>query len=371
MEQTIKSQKTLLAPGSDADARFLGWQDTSLGEIFPLYTITTAGHPSCNSTVSEETLRKLRLRVPRTPSPYPETPPSPWQRLGVELNHPQTAQEAMTFAGLDFTVVKKPIREMLLAPVEGSVTMRTDTDQFLGIAEGDYEPIQNIDAFRFFDALVAEGEATYETAGSFGNGERVWLLAKLPGYIRVHGNDIVNKYLLLTNNHDGRSQVHAKLTPVRVVCNNTLTSALRGEGEMYIRGGGNAAKDLGQAVTILGSSISLCDRLETVFNYMASTKITENQLRQYVQTLVPDGEKEENTTRTQEIRESVLQLYESGLGANLSRGTVWGAFNSVTEYTDHMMLEGNPTARLSSIWFGRGEQLKLKAFRLAEQMLQA
>ncbi|MEO8167835.1 MAG: DUF932 domain-containing protein [bacterium] len=364
-------QNTIIAPGSDVDASFLSWQDTLSGEIFPIYTITAAGHPLCNSMVREETLRKLRLRVPRTPSPYPETPPSPWQRLGVELNHPQTAQEALTFAGLDFTVVKKPIREILLAPVEGCVTMRTDTDQFLGIVDGDYEPIQNIDAFRFFDALVAEGEATYETAGVFGNGERVWLLAKLPGYIRVQGNDIVNKYILLTNSHDGRSQVHAKLTPVRVVCNNTLTSALDGEGELHIRGGRNAAKDLGQAVTILGSSISLCERLETVFNHMASTKITESQLRKYVQTLVPDGEEGENTSRTREIRESVLQLYESGLGANLSRGTVWGAFNSVTEYTDHMMMDVNPTARLSSIWFGRGEQLKLKAFRLAEQMLQA
>jgi len=106
-----------------------------------------------------------------------------------------------------------------------------------------------------------------------------------------------------------------------------------------------------------------------MFNGMAARKITEVQLREYVQALVPDNEEAENTVRTEKIRNSVLQLHDSGLGAHLARGTWWGAFNSVAEYTDHMMLGENSTTRLNSIWFGRGEQLKLKAFRLAEKML--
>ena len=102
---------------------------------------------------------------------------------------------------------------------------------------------------------------------------------------------------------------------------------------------------------------------------MAAKKITDEQLREYLQALIPDNEETGNPAKTKEILNSVLKLHESGQGAHLARGTLWGAFNSVAEYTDHMMLDEDSTTRLNSIWFGRGEQLKLKAFRLAEKML--
>jgi hypothetical protein len=92
-------------------------------------------------------------------------------------------------------------------------------------------------------------------------------------------------------------------------------------------------------------------------------------LREYVQALVPDNEEAEHTARTKKIRQSVLQLHDSGLGAHLARGTLWGAFNSVAEYTDHMMSGEDSATRLDSIWFGRGEKLKLKAFNLAQRMM--
>jgi phage/plasmid-like protein (TIGR03299 family) len=358
-------------PGTDSDANFLGWQETLSGGIFPLFNITVADHPLYLSTVSEATLRRLRLRVPRALSPYPEIRPSPWHNLGIELNHPKTARDAIEKAGLDYTVVKKPLELKTGLQQDAYATVRTDTDEVLGFVNESYEPIQNIDAFTFFDALVSEDEAIYETAGVLGYGERIWILAKLPGYIKVHGNDIVNKYLLLTNSHDGRSHVRVKLTPIRVVCNNTLTCALQGAGEVQIHHTPNALRDLEQAGTILGLSNSLYEKLDVMFNGMANKKITEEQLREYVQALVPDNEEAENTARTEEIRNSVLWLHDSGRGAHLARGTLWGAFNSVTEYTDHMMLGGDSTTRLNSIWFGRGEQLKLKAFHLAEQMMQA
>ena len=250
-------------------------------------------------------------------------------------------------------------------------TVRTDTGDVLGIVPGSYEPIQNRDAFTFFDNLVGTGEAIYETAGTLGHGERIWILAKLPGFIKVHGNDIVNKYLLLINSHNGSSQVRVKLTPIRVVCNNTLTSALQGAGDVQISHTPNALRDWEQAVKLIGLSNSLYEQLDIIFNDMASKKISEAQLQDYVQALVPDNEETENNARTENIRHSVLQLHASGRGANLSRGTLWSAFNSVTEYTDHMMLGGDQTARLNSIWFGHGEQLKLKAFHLAEQMMQS
>jgi len=355
------------------EAVFLGWQKTSWGDIFPLYNIFKLGNPSYLSTVTEKTLQALHIRIPRTPSPYPGLGPSPWHNLGTELVNPATAREAIEAAGLNYTVVKKPLKELveLNHPTDVSdrwATVRTDTGDVLGIVGDSYEPIQNRDAFRFFDTLVGTDEAIYETAGVIGRGERIWILAKLPGFIKVHGNDIVSKYLLLSNSHDGSSLVRVKLTPIRVVCNNTLTAALQGAGEVHIRHTLNAAEDMKQALTLLGLSNSLYEQLDSIFNRMALTKISDKQLLDYVKALVPDNEEEEDNAKTQGIRKAVLELYESGQGADLSRGTLWGAFNCVTEYTDHEM-EGNPTTRLESIWFGRGEQLKLKAFQLAERMM--
>ena len=356
---------------SDSDAFFLGWQKTLSGDFFPLYNITAPDHPLYNSTVSDSTLRSLRLRVPQSLPPNPETRPSPWHNLGIKLNNPQTAKEAIEMAGLDYIVVKKQLASKTGLKQDTYATVRTDTNEVLGFVNESYEPIQNIDAFTFFDTLVAKDEAIYETAGVLGKGERIWILAKLPGCIKVHGNDIVNKYLLLTNSHSLNSPVQVKLTPIRVVCNNTLTSALQGAGEVQISHTPDAVRDSEQAATMLGLSNSLYEQLDVMFNSMAVRKITEAQLREYVQALVPDNEETQNTARTEKIRNSVLQLHDSGRGAHLSRGTVWGAFNSVAEYTDHMMLDEDSTTRLNSIWFGHGEQLKLKAFHLAEQMMRA
>lgn len=354
---------------SDSDAKFLGWQGKISGELFPLFNITVTDHPLYQSTVSEATLRRLRLRVPRILSPYPETEPSPWHNLGIELNHPRTAREGIKMAGLDYTVVKKAMVLKSALNQKVYATVRTDTEEVLGFVNDSYKPIQNINAFKFFDVLVAENEAVYETAGILGKGECVWILAKLPGYINVRGRDIVNKYLLLTNNHDGSAHVRVKLTSIRLVCNNTFTSALPGAGEVQVSHTPNAAQDLEQATTMLGLSKYLYGQLEVMFNDMASRKITEAQLREYVQALVPDNEEADNTARTGRIRNSVLHLHESGQGAYLARGTLWGAFNSVAEYTDHIMSDEDSSTRLNSIWFGRGEQLKLKAFHLAQRMM--
>ena len=357
------------APDSESDATFLGWQKKFSDDIFPLFNITVTDHPLYQSTVSEETLRKLHLRVPRTTSPYPDTAPAPWHHLGTELNHPRTAGEAIETAGLNYTVAKKPLTAGRGLDQDTYATMRMDTHDVLGFVKESYQPVQNIDAFKFFDALVAADEATYETAGVLGKGECIWILAKLPGYIKVHGNDIVSKYLLLTNSHDGVSQVRVRLTPIRVVCNNTLTSALQGAGDISISHTPNTVRYFEQAFALLGLSNSLYGQLDVMFNRMAAKKITPEQLREYVQALVPDNEEDQNTARTEKIRESVLQLHDSGHGANLARGTVWGAFNSVAEYTDHMMSDEDSATRLNSIWFGRGEQLKVKAFRLAQHLM--
>jgi phage/plasmid-like protein (TIGR03299 family) len=358
-------------PGQEAV--FLGWQETSSGDLFPLYNIQKTSHPSNRSTVTEATLHSMHLRTPRTPSPFTNVAPSPWNKLGTELTNLATAREAIEAAGLNYTVVKKPLKEVLeldhtTHDSDRWATVRTDTGEVLGIVGDSYEPIQNRDAFTFFDNLVRTDEAIYDTAGALGHGENIWILAKLPGFVQVRGKDIVNKYLLLSNSHDGSSPVRVKLTPVRVVCNNTLSAAFQGAGEVRIPPSSTAPKDLEQALSLLGLSNTLYGQLEVTFKRMALKKITEKQLLDYVKALVPDNEEDADKASAQQIQATCLDLYESGQGAELARGTLWGAFNCVTEYTDHKM-EKNPDSRLASIWFGRGARLKLKAFHLAERMM--
>jgi phage/plasmid-like protein (TIGR03299 family) len=222
-----------------------------------------------------------------------------------------------------------------------------------------------------FDALVGEGEAIYHTAGVLGKGERIWLLAKLPDYIRVNGNDIVEKYLLLTNAHDGTGSVRVKLTPIRVVCENTLTLALtRAEQEVRIRHTADAQTRLKEAHQILGLTNKLFAELDCIFNRMSETDLKKASLNEYLARVFPDPPREGYPSRAPRIRENVRELIETGRGAEAAKGTLWGAYNAVAEYVDHYRIpKAGDSARLKSMWFGNGERIKKVAFRIAIGML--
>jgi len=297
----------------------------------------------------------------------------PWHRLGTRLDKPATAAEAIEAAGLGFTVDKMKLRtESPDLPVEKHfATVRTDTLDVLGVVGSRYCLIQNKDAFITFDSLVGEGEAIYHTAGVLGKGERIWLLAKLPDYIRVNGGDVIEKYLLLTNSHDGSGPVRVKLTPIRVVCENTLALALGAtEQEVHIRHTAQASVRLKEAHEILGLTNKLYTELDHIFNSMSERHIDGKALAGYVKAVFPVASGSENRPRITQTREKVFDLAETGRGAELSRGTVWGAYNAITEFVDHYRFTSvTDAAGLKSIWFGSGERIKKQAFRVAVGML--
>ena len=149
-----------------------------------------------------------------------------WHGLGQFVSDYPNSAEALKFAGLDFTVVK---RELLTYDNENSfgssdiiapkievpnyfATLRTDTKQVLGVVGKDYEVVQNVDAFSFFDAIVDGDGIQYETAGALGKGERIFITAKLPDYIKVGSDDLIEKYLFLTTSHDGFGSITAAFT---------------------------------------------------------------------------------------------------------------------------------------------------------------
>jgi phage/plasmid-like protein (TIGR03299 family) len=303
----------------------------------------------------------------------------PWHGLGCRLESPATAREAIAAAGLDYDVVLADLITSRGTPVSNrKAVVRTDSNAVLGVVGNSYVPIQNRECFSFLDAVVADGGLRYHTAGALRKGERIWLLAKLPGQIRVRcSEDVSEKYLLLSNSHDGSSALRVHYTAIRVVCANTLAMADRqGRGEgIMIRHQGNLASKVQEAQQVLGLAVRFFDDLEGQFDLMARHYPNSTQVSGYFKDLYPDPE-EGNPSRAQNVRDELLRLFEHGQGQDIPeiKSTTWAALNAVTEYVDHHRPTRAKTEvdraanRLESAWFGSGSRLKQQAFQLAIEM---
>ena len=231
----------------------------------------------------------------------------------------------------------------------------------------DYTPLQNREAFQFFDPIVGQNAAIYHTAGALGQGERVWILAKLPGHIRVVGEDISEKYLLLSNSHDGKSSVQIKFTPVRVVCQNTLTIALNDGAVCRVVHHADVRDKLKQAHQMLGLINERFDDMEETFQAMSRVKMDSNRLSEYLATVYPEVKEPEKMELVQRDRSWSEYFFDQGRGNRLPgvAGTLWAAFNGVTEWQDHRKSRQNENQRLVSSWFGGSYQTKARAFAVA------
>jgi phage/plasmid-like protein (TIGR03299 family) len=301
----------------------------------------------------------------------------PWHRLGTKLDHPATAKEAITAAGLDYEVKLTPVSTFdgLSVPNTKAV-VRYDTQSVLGLVSDRYVPVQNSQAFGFLDAIVAEGGLRYHTAGALGKGEKIWMLAKLPGQIHVkNSTDTVDKFLLLSNAHDGSAALRVFFTPIRVVCQNTLSLAERrsqGQGVSILHKGDLEAK-IKEAQQILGFATRFYDDAEERINRLASYYPTSDQLESYFKHIYPDPEEDKDNTRAVNIRQELHRLFEEGIGHDepAIKHSAWVAFNSVTEFVDHVRTgrgtndADRTSSRLDSIWFGSGARLKQKAWNQA------
>ncbi|REJ91785.1 MAG: DUF932 domain-containing protein [Planctomycetota bacterium] len=301
---------------------------------------------------------------------------TPWHRLGTRLEQPATAEEAIVVAGLDYEVELASLytADGRTVPQRKAV-IRTDANEVLGVVGNSYSPIQNRECFQFLDAVVAEGQLEYHTAGALGNGERVWMLAKLPGFIRVKASeDHVEKYLLLSNSHNGTSALRVFFTPIRVVCANTLAVAHRqavDKGVSVLHKGDLGAK-VREAQEILGLAARFYDDVQVKVDRLASRYPTKAQVAEYFRSLYPNP-KASNKTRARNTRKELFQLFEAGRGQNIYevRHSWWAAYNAVTEYVDHRRptrARSEPeraNRRLQSQWFGSGARLKTAAWDLA------
>lgn len=307
----------------------------------------------------------------------------PWHRLGTKLEQPATALEAIQASGLDYRVELKQLTTNDGNEVTSrKATVRSDTSEVLGVVGNGYVPVQNFQAFGFLDAIVADGGLRYHTAGALGKGEKIWMLAKLPGHIQVkNSSDLVDKFLLLSNSHDGSAALRVYFTPIRVVCQNTLALAERrshGQGVSILHKGDLTAK-IKEAQQVLGFATRFYDDAAERINRLASHYPTEAQISSYFRELYPDPEEGKDNTRANNVRQELHRLFEEGIGHDEPsiKHSTWVAFNAVTEFVDHVRTArgtnevDRASRRLESIWFGSGSRLKQKAWNLALDMAMA
>jgi phage/plasmid-like protein (TIGR03299 family) len=315
----------------------------------------------------------------------------PWHGLGIVVPEDLPVREAQRLASLDWKVRKLPVYSMdeygKRYQIEGQFAIqRTDLDLPLGIVGSHYEPYQNDDMFKFMEVFCDAASTPIETCGSLRNGKIVWALAKSGSFEYIAG-DPVEKYFLVRNTHDGSSKLEILFTDVRVVCNNTLSAALRGAVnrhsvthtaniQTYMENVSSAlkayaehAKALAQAMQILAHT---CVSQKTIVEL--TKKLTNSKIEEIDPLALPDPTAKKEPDAKAYGR--IVELVEVGQGTDIPgvKGTLYGWVNAVTEYADHYKpirrndLSDNFIHERrfeTSMYGGTGYKLKQKAFDLA------
>jgi len=300
-----------------------------------------------------------------------------WHGYGQISDKPLPSSEVIKLSQLDYTVIKEPVvynfpsgKQQICD--DNCYTFRSDTEEILGEGLGkDYTVLQNVDAFKFFDDIVKGEGIIYETAGSLGKGEQIFITAKLPKYIKVGNDDIIEQYLFLTKSHDRRDFINIAFTPVRIVCNNTLNAAMANcTREIKIKHDINMEQQLKQAANFMGIVNTLSPQLEQVFNSWAKVKITDKEVKRLIEiALAPNKETLDNIRDGREIENSARyknQVYGAigyALGADSQKlptteGTLFGAYNAVTGYYQNVNSYKDDDEKVTAILCGGTAQKK-------------
>lgn len=305
----------------------------------------------------------------------------PWHGLGNIVSEAPSAEEAIKLAGLDWKVEKMPIAFDAGATLKNGIDYRPiakhfalvrSTDQsVLAVMKDSYQPLQNEKAFSFFNPFVESGLASFETAGSLKKGKVVWVLATLnKAPIDVGGGDYVKKNLLLSNSHDGTMAIRVGFTPIRVVCNNTLTFAIDNKESRLIRikHSGKIEQRLDQVQEIVNAMDAKFEATAEQYKALAKSNVNTKDLENYVNIVfeLRENGTEREQMRAKKMRETITNLFENGAGANLksARGTRWGLYNAVTEYLTHDKGK-DAEERLFTNWFGQQMRQNKMALDLA------
>ena len=261
----------------------------------------------------------------------------PWHGLGKIVMEAPTSKDALSLAGLDWNVVQEPIYTEFNEVVEGYKANVRDSDRkVLGVVSDRYKVVQNADAFSFTDELLGKG-VRYETAGSLQEGRKVWLLARLPREYII-GGERISPYLVFSNTHDGSGSVKVAVTPVRVVCNNTLNLALDTASRSFsMVHTGNIQDKIQEAKDTLFMAESYMDCLGAEFEQLRRQKMTDAQVKEFIELLLPI---EKDSTQLQSknmlrLREDMRKRYYDAPDLQKVGNNAYRFINAVSDFATH------------------------------------
>ena len=262
---------------------------------------------------------------------------APWHGLGTRVESALNSEDALEMSGLNWNVIQKPIMTAAGSPIPGYKANIRDTDnRVLGVVTDRYRVVQNSEAFAFTDALLGEG-VKYETAGSLQDGKRIWILAKLPDKYIIEGEQI-DPYLVFSSSHDGSGSIKVAMTPIRVVCQNTLNLAMstakRSWSTIHI---GDLAAKMDEAHNTLLLAETYMGRLGTEFSRLNKIKLSDQKVMEYIDLLLPMDEQpteihRKNITR---IREDMKRRYFDAPDLRHVGRNAYRFINAVSDFATH------------------------------------
>lgn len=237
---------------------------------------------------------------------------TPWHGLGTIVANAPTSEDAITLAGLDWEVLQQKVYTEYGLRIDGSfANVRSSDMKPLGIVGSRYKIIQNVDAFKFTDTLLGEG-VKYETAGSLNDGKTIWLLAKLPNKYDILG-DKVDPYIVFTNTHDGTGSVKVAMTPVRVVCQNTLNMALSDARRTWTaRHTGSIEAKMNDAIETLQLANEYMEAVNNTFEDLYKIKLSDFEVRSIINKIVPitDDMGKMQKENSEKVRNDILYRFK-------------------------------------------------------------
>ena len=259
-----------------------------------------------------------------------------------------TSREALIAAGLDWNVVSTPVYQENGLLIPGcKANVRDKDNMVLGIVSTKYKVVQNIEAFEFTDSLIGEtedGEVRYETAGSLCNGKRVWLLAKMP--TRKVLDDDVDPYMFFSNSHDGTGSIKVGMTPIRIICANTLSMALNTAKRSWsTKHVGDMQSKLEEAKMCLQMADKYMVNLDIEADRLANAKLCQEQIEEILDEMFPV---DDNTTDRK--KNNILQFKTRFWNAydmpDITKfdESAWRAVNAMSDVITHSVpLKNTPT----------------------------
>ena len=301
----------------------------------------------------------------------------PWHGLGTKVPADLGPLQMMQKAGCDWTVSKQNMYVLDGIPVTGKKALIRDGDNtVLDIVGDDWNPVQNDEAFEFFHEYCMAGDMEMHTAGSLDNGRNVWVLAKVKESFSILGDDQVDSYLLFSNPHKYGKAIDVRFTPIRVVCNNTLTMSLNSESKNQVKLNHRTAFDADNVKQTLGIAHDKFSKYKEVAEFLSSKRFTKESLVNYYNEVFPHtyagskGKTVESFDDLTKNAKAAFDVLHTQPGATKGEGSFWQAFNSVTYMTDHLMGR-SAESRLNSAWFGQNQTRKVKALQKAVEFAEA